>query len=121
MKILIVDDEPTIANYLAILLCQQGHRVLPLNDQAEALEHAAMLTFDLALVGIVMPGMSGLELGDRLRKLVPACKIVLMDTLSTVEKVRQLRNDLEYLACPFETPELLRKLECVEQQVNDLM
>lgn len=114
MKILIVDDERTIVNYLAVLLCHHGHRALPLYDQVEALENASIIHFDLALVGIVMPGMSGLVLADRLRELMPACKIVLVDTQDTVEKVRLFRSDLDFLACPFEAEELLSKLRCVE-------
>ena len=117
VKILVVDDERAIANYLAIFLCRHGHRALPLYDQTEALEHAAMLIFDLALVGIVMPGISGLKLADRLRELMPACRIVLVDILDTVEKVRLLRKDFDYLACPFEAEELLTKLQCVEQEI----
>lgn len=107
MRILVVDDERAIADYVARFLGLRGYHALPLYSPEDALEHLKMLRFDVALIGIVMPGLDGLELGDRVRELAPECRIVLFDVCTTVEACRSHRSDFEYLATPFEAEDLL--------------
>jgi len=75
LRILVVDDERTIANYIAELLSENGYHVLPLYTPEDALEHSNHFHFDLAVVGIIMPGLNGLGLADRLRRIIPDCRI----------------------------------------------
>jgi CheY-like chemotaxis protein len=51
--------------------------------------------FELAIVGIMMPGMSGIELADRLRQQLLNCKILLMDGNELVESVKPHRLDFD--------------------------
>ena len=112
MNILVV-AEPNLANFVAKLLSIHGYRVLALIDPADALEHAQAISFDLAFLGIVMPGMNGLDLGTRIRKLLPRCAVILLGAESVpgvLEHARSLRYDFDYLPLPFEVEELLSKI-----------
>lgn len=112
-NVLIVDDEPPIANYIAQVLCANGHNALAICDPAEALEHVKSIRFDVALLGMNMPGMSGVELGIRVREFLPDSTIIvgIEDVLDDSEKVA-LRSALgfEYLPAPFQVEDLLGKV-----------
>jgi DNA-binding response OmpR family regulator len=111
MNILVVDDCPNIANYVAHVLSIHGHNVLALNHPAEALEHAEMISFDLAYLGIVMPSMSGFELGIRIRKLLPHCAVILgSEDVPPSEIIRFVRHGFGYLSAPFELEDLLSEI-----------
>ncbi len=56
---------------------QNGYRTLPLYSAQDAVQHASMIPFDLALLGVRMPGMNGARTGILIRRLQPSCKIVL--------------------------------------------
>jgi CheY-like chemotaxis protein len=59
------------------MLGELGHKVVRARTGAEALQHAAENAFDVVFTDVVMPGMSGLELAERLRELQPSLPIVL--------------------------------------------
>jgi DNA-binding response OmpR family regulator len=77
MKVLVVNDERNTANSIAELLRRNGHHALPLSSAIEAVEHAEVLTFDVALVERKLNN-SFLELGDYLQKLMPRCRLVIV-------------------------------------------
>ena len=76
-KIMVVDDERLIADMFATILNYNGYRALPLYGAEEAIEHARMIRFDLALLGVCMPGMHGVNAGILIRHLQRRCKVVL--------------------------------------------
>lgn len=117
-RILLLDDEPTIVRFLAELLHQNGYNVLPLCSPEDALEHVEHLRFELAIVGIRMPGMSSIEVADQLRQRLLTCKILLMDGNELVESVRPHRRDFNYLPIPFESRELLDRVREFHQMVR---
>ncbi|PWF49257.1 response regulator [Massilia glaciei] len=67
-RILIVDDEPVLLQFLAEVLGHAGYDTVAACSAEEALEQIALGEPDLALLDITMPGMSGLELGAHLRE-----------------------------------------------------
>jgi len=72
LAILVVDDNPDAADFLAQLLAAWGHTVRVAYDPVQAIGACAASTPDLAILDIGLPGMDGYELADRLRAL-PAC------------------------------------------------
>jgi len=76
-KIMVVDDERLIADMFATILNYNGYRALPLYSARDAVQHAKLIRFDLALLGVRMPGMNGVRTGIFLRRLQPRCKVVL--------------------------------------------
>ena len=111
--ILIVDDEETLLTLGQTLLSAFGYKVLTANSGARALElfRQAPSNIDLIITDLVMPGMSGRELMDYIRRLAPAVPI-----LSTSGYVRPWSDDKEdeyYLQKPYTTQDLLRKVKQV--------
>lgn len=69
MRLLVVDDEPDIAELLALMLSIAGHEVVTAMSGAEALEAAHSGTFDAVISDLGMPQMSGYDLAFELRRL----------------------------------------------------
>ena len=67
-KILVVDDEPSIANNVRAYLEREGFTVLTADDGPSALKAARTFRPDLVVLDIMLPGMDGLEVLERLRK-----------------------------------------------------
>ena len=79
-SVLVVDDEPVIVQLVAMVLKQIGYAVLTASGGVEALMvyssyHAKV---DLVLTDVVLPGMNGVELANRIRALDPTVKVLLM-------------------------------------------
>lgn len=79
-RILLVDDEKALVEYLTEVLTEQGHAVTPYSGAAAALSDfcARPETFELLLSDQTMPGLSGLELSRTVRALRPDMPIILM-------------------------------------------
>ncbi|MBI4577126.1 MAG: sigma-54-dependent Fis family transcriptional regulator [Planctomycetes bacterium] len=90
-RILVVDDDPAVLGALEGLLSRKGgHAVEVLSSPAEALERLRAGRHDAALVDVVMPGMSGLELLAALSASGPLpCPILVMSAAATLEMAVQ--------------------------------
>ena len=112
-----VEDEPAVRRLAATVLAQQGYRVFDAADGAEALEIAARpdLPFDLVLTDVVMPGLSGGELVQRLAPLQPGVRVLYMSGYPDDSVVRAGVRDasVAYLQKPFTTRELCRRVRVV--------
>ena len=67
MRLLIVEDEPQMANLLQRGLSEEGHSVLCAYDGSEGLELARHFEFDVIVLDIMMPKVSGYEVAKKLR------------------------------------------------------
>jgi len=112
--VLAVDDEPGILRLIKLELTPQGFRVLTAENAAEALEIAQEYRPDIALLDIVMPDMSGLELMRELRERGDLPVILLTAKGSDTDKVRGLEMGADdYLAKPFSPDELSARVRAV--------
>jgi signal transduction histidine kinase/DNA-binding response OmpR family regulator len=77
-RVLIVDDEKVVRLIMARILQKYGYRVCEAADGETALALAAQAqpAFDIALIDMIMPGMSGVELASRLKTYIPALKVL---------------------------------------------
>ena len=114
MNVLIVDCEHGISNCIADLLCEHGFNALPLYDPTEAVEHAELMIFDVAFLGIQNPSIIGAHLQLRLQQLLPLCRFVLFGTPEAVESAKRLGHDFEYLCIPFGGEAFLKIAQEVE-------
>lgn len=111
-RVLVVEDEPTVARLIADVLVEEGHEVVSLLDSREALERVLRERFDLVICDVKMPGLDGRQFYESLaRAASPLCNRIIFvtgDTLTphTVEFLE--RNRLPYLAKPFRVEELRR-------------
>jgi CheY-like chemotaxis protein len=73
-----VDDNPKSSRVLASVLEQSGFKVIAANDPVEALARCRQTPFDLALLDYDMPRMTGSELAQEIKFLVPDVPVVLI-------------------------------------------
>lgn len=76
-RVLLVDDNEEVGIFAETLLTELGHQVVRADSGAEALRLAGEASFDVVLTDVVMPGMSGLELAEKLRAILPEVPVVL--------------------------------------------
>src|ERR1700756_1996400 len=108
-KILLVDDEPGMLRYIRTLLEVDDHHVETASTGEEALGHVQKgLRPDLVLMDLLMPGIDGLETLEKLRKLQPGVKVVMLSCVNDTKKVVQAirLGATDYLTKPFEKAEL---------------
>jgi CheY-like chemotaxis protein len=75
--VLVVDDESVIADTLTEILSCSGYAAMSAYDGHGALETALLAPPELLITDVVLPGMSGIELAIRLRRIYPDCKALL--------------------------------------------
>jgi two-component system response regulator HydG len=113
IKILVVDDEAAARSALSELLRDEGYMVHTAGDGFKALGQLDEWTPDIVVTDVQMPGMSGIELMEKVRERVPAAGVVVMTAFGSVENAvgaMQAGAD-DYLTKPVHFPELLLILE----------
>jgi CheY-like chemotaxis protein len=76
MRILIVDDEPSVVETLCVLLNSLGHDAVGVTSGQLALDRFRRASYDLVIVDLVMPQMNGLEVLRRLRTISHDTRLV---------------------------------------------
>lgn len=110
-RILIVEDEEKLARFLELELKHEGYHVEKTFDGRTGLEMAESGAFDLILLDVMLPRLSGLELLRRLRRSDETPVIMLTARDAVMDKVTGLdmgAND--YITKPFEIEELLARI-----------
>ena len=110
-KILLVEDEEKLARVVELELRYEGYEVEKAFDGREGLEKALSGGFDLILLDIMLPSLSGMEVLRRLRResQVPVIMVTARD--SVVDKVSGLDSGADdYITKPFEIEELLARI-----------
>jgi DNA-binding NtrC family response regulator len=77
-KILVVDDEASMTQFLGIILRKEGYQVTAVNSGDEAIEKVRSEAFAVAITDFKMPGMDGLEVLSALKKVDPTLPVVLL-------------------------------------------
>lgn len=115
MRILVVEDEPGIANFVRQGLTEAGYAVDLAWDGREGLDYALVADYDVLVLDIMLPRMDGLELLRELRQLgdkTPALMLTARDTIDNrVEGLDAGADD--YLVKPFAFPELLARVRAL--------
>ncbi len=115
-RILVVDDEEYICDICTRTLRSAVYDVVSTTDALFALQHLKVgAAFDLLLVDIRMPLISGLELAQYAREIDPAIAIIVMTGHTSTENLRQAvqRGVADFLSKPFELSELRLAVEQV--------
>src|ERR1700736_1082226 len=108
-KILLVDDEPGMLRYIRTLLEVDDYKVETASTGEEALQRVEKgMVPDLVLLDVLMPGIDGLETLERLRRMKPGIKVVMLSCVNDARKVVQAMRlgAHDYLTKPFQKAEL---------------
>jgi len=113
-RILIVEDEPAIAEPLAYLLEREGYETLLVADGSEALRRFDRDGADLVLLDLMLPGMSGTEVCReiRTRSQVPIIMLTAKDSEIDIVVGLELGAD-DYVTKPYSSRELLARIRAV--------
>ena len=113
LKVLIVEDERPIADLVELNLSASGYACTCCYDGLAAADLLEKNLFDLVLLDVMLPGLSGFDLMEQIRPLgIPVIFLTALGT--TADRVRGLRAGADdYLVKPFEVVELIARVESV--------
>lgn len=118
-RILIVDDEERIVNFLRAKLNASGYDVFTASNGLEGLEQAQAQEPDLVVLDLLMPKMDGLEMLKELRSFSTIPVIILTAKGADADRIRgfQLGAD-DYLPKPFNPDELVARIEAIKRRLD---
>jgi CheY-like chemotaxis protein len=92
MKILIVDDEPHVADVLARSLAREGHHTEVAHSGEEALRRIGDADLDALFLDVSMPGINGLAVLTEVRRRRPTLPVVVITGHATPDQLDQVRR-----------------------------
>ena len=112
MRILLVEDERGIADFVERALRAQGHAVEVAADGVEGGSRAVGSDLDLVILDVMLPGRSGLEILEEIRAVKPALPVIMLTARAEVaDKVAGLdAGATDYMTKPFSVEELLARV-----------
>jgi two-component system alkaline phosphatase synthesis response regulator PhoP len=119
-RILLVEDEPGLVLTLSDLLAAEGYEVESATDGPTGLARAANGQFDLVILDVMLPGKNGLEVCRELRQRGKDVAVLMLTAKTQLtDRVVGLKLGADdYLAKPFEPPELLARIEALLRRVK---
>jgi DNA-binding response OmpR family regulator len=109
-KILLVDDELALLRVLAIKLKIAGYDVVTAPNGEEALDLTNSMRPDIMLLDVIMPGMDGFEVLEKVRAVSGLPVIVFSARPENAQKALSLGAN-DFLAKPFDVDEMVKKIE----------
>jgi two-component system, NtrC family, response regulator PilR len=107
-RVLVVDDERSLREFLEIVLSGEGHDVEAVPDGETAVARLESGDYDLVLTDLKMAGVSGMDVLHAARANDPSCQVIVMTAFGTTETAVQAMKDgaADYLTKPFKVTEL---------------
>lgn len=123
MNILVVEDERNLADAICRILQDAGYNAEAFYDGHMGLTAAESGLYDMAVLDVMMPGMSGLELVHELRRKRIAMPVLMLTArTSTTDKVEGLDAGADdYMTKPFEAPELLARVRALSRRQGEVV
>ena len=120
MRLLLVEDDRTIAAYVAKGFKEAGFAVVHAADGPAGLELALGESFDAAVIDIMLPGLDGLSIIDEVRRRQVRLPVLILSAKRSVDdRVEGLRKGGDdYLTKPFAFSELLARVEALIRRAN---
>jgi DNA-binding response OmpR family regulator len=118
-KILLVDDDPTLIQFVGEFLTNDGLNVIRASNGQDALRLAYMEHPELVVLDVMMPGMDGWEVTARLRELADIPIILITGKTSEADKLRGFKLGVDdYVTKPFSFAELSARIRAVLSRQN---
>ena len=120
MKILIVDDDPMLKKPLGEILQEYGYGEIRYSSGPEALAAYQEEWPEVVLADIRMPGLDGIELLQRIRRLDPQARVILMTGYADVDTAIEAINHgaCGYFRKPVDMPDLVEVLRGIEEHIE---
>lgn len=117
-KILIVDDEQDMRENIAEILAAEDFEINTVENGEAALEQLKASSYDMVLLDLLMPGISGMEVLPLVKRENPATQVIMVTAFSTIDNaVEAMRKGADdYITKPFKINELRMTVRrCLEQ------
>jgi len=120
-KIMVVDNEPDIVDLTRTVLELGGYEVVPAYSGEEGLRLLDKEKVDLVLLDIMMPGMSGWDVFNRIKSKSSDVKVAFMSVLEISDKRKQVLLDeglADYIMKPFDKETLLNRVDNILKEAD---
>lgn len=119
MKVLVVEDDPTLLDAVEYNLIRQGYEVITARDGPAAVETARAKRPDLIILDIMLPELDGLEVCRILRREMATPIIILTARTDEIDKVVGLEMGADdYMTKPFSMRELMARVKAMNRRVQ---
>jgi DNA-binding NtrC family response regulator len=107
-KILIVDDEQSMCDFMEIMLAKEGYQVETSISGEQAIQRASAENYDLIIADMMMPNMTGVELLKKIKKGRPEQDFIVMTAFASVDTAIEAMKEgaLDYITKPFKIDEI---------------
>lgn len=113
-RVMVVDNEPIIADTLVMILNQNGFEARAAYSGEQAIEMALSVHPSVLITDVILSGVNGIDTGIQVRRLLPSIRILLMSGQTVagelLERAQAQGHEFEILAKPVHPSELLAKL-----------
>lgn len=127
MKILLIEDEVKLGQFLCDGLAEAGHICDHFTDGAKGLDAALTTDVDLIILDLMLPNMNGFEILTKLRQARNVTPVLVLSALSDSDKVIQALDlgAIDYMRKPFDFDEMLARIRTIQRrslhQAGDLI
>jgi len=113
IKVLVIDDDPSICKTVGMLLEDHGYNPRTFVDPNEAITVAAEESFQVALIDLRMPTMDGVEVVEKLKQLDDRMSCIVMTAYPDLDSATQTmrHGSCDYIAKPFKQEELVESID----------
>ncbi len=118
MKILLIEDEPRLNEFIKKGLSQNGYVVDSSTDGSSGLEMVAINNYDLVLLDVMLPGQSGFEVLENMKRFNIKIPVIIISALSNSQAVIEGldKGAADYIKKPFDFGELLARIRAVTRK-----
>ena len=121
IHILIVDDDDSIRDLLKVYLVNNNYIISTAGNAEEAKEKLKYIKFDILILDVMMPGQSGYELTEEIKKTIQVPVILLTAKGEVENRIKGLELGADdYIGKPFEPKELLLRIKNIIKNKNKL-
>lgn len=118
MRILVVEDEPKLNSFISKGLEQQGYSVSSVTTGSDALNLVVTESFDLIILDVMLPGQSGFEVLENLKRFGVKIPVIIVSALNSSERVIEGldKGAIDYIKKPFDFGEFLARVRAVTRK-----